>query len=212
MCCKLPHAWVEGGLYHFPRSPNSGRSCTPGGSSFPIMKGSWAKWSLWGSPSSRDRDPDPRMTRDLEGTLVRFSPSRRSRGSWLTLARILPRAPSAVETADLRHRTRTPHSASGRPCPKTRIHRQRTVILGALACGTTIMETRMPDLGSTEAHRDAGTGMAGSRCALQRSGSRTGSASSRALDSGPPALLDARVRGSGWWLSKTKEAFSCFVR
>ena len=49
--------------------------------------------------------------------------------------------------------------------------------------------------------------MGGSRCALQRSGSRTGSASSRALDSGPPALLDARVRGSGWWLSKTKEAF-----
>ena len=33
-----------------------------------------------------------------------------------------------------------------------------------------------------------------------------------ALDSGPPALLDARVRGSGWWLSKSKEAFSCFVR
>eukprot|EP00964_Phaeocystis_antarctica_P004135 scaffold2227_cov83-Phaeocystis_antarctica.AAC.1 len=82
------------------------------------------------------------MTRDLEGTLVRFSPSRRSRGSWLTLARmrILPRASSAVETADLRHRTRTPHSASGRPCPKTRIHRQRTVILRALACGTTIVE------------------------------------------------------------------------
>ena len=103
------------------------------------------------SPSSRDRDPDPRMTRDLEGTLVRFSPSRRIRGSWLTLARILPRASSAVETADLRHRTRTPHSASGRPCPKTRIHRQRTVILGALACGTTIVEARMPDLGSTEA-------------------------------------------------------------
>ena len=74
--------------------------------------GSWAKWALWGSLSSRDRDPDPRMTRDLEGTLVRFSPSRRSRGSWLTLARILPRASSAVETADLRHRTRTPHSAS----------------------------------------------------------------------------------------------------
>eukprot|EP00964_Phaeocystis_antarctica_P038611 scaffold22083_cov54-Phaeocystis_antarctica.AAC.2 len=35
----------------------SGRSCTPGGFSFPIMKGSWAKWALWGSPSSRDRDP-----------------------------------------------------------------------------------------------------------------------------------------------------------
>ena len=134
------------------KSPsNSGRSYYPGGSSFPIIKGSWAKWALWGSPSSRDRDPDPRMTRDLEGTLVRFSPSRRIRGSWLTLARILPRASSAVETADLRHWTRTPHSASGRPCPKTRIHRQRTVILGALACGTTIMETRMPDLGSTEA-------------------------------------------------------------
>ena len=91
------------------------------------------------------------MTRDREGTLVRFSPSRRSRGSWLTLARILPRASGAVETADLRHRTRTPHSASGRPCPKTRIHRQRTVILGALACGTTIVEARTPDLGSTEA-------------------------------------------------------------
>ena len=130
---------------------NSGRSYTPGGSSFPIIKGSWAKWALWGSPSSRDRDPDPRMTRDLEGTLVRFSPSRRSRGSWLTLARILPRASGAVETADLRHWTRTPHSASGRPCPKTRIHRQRTVILGALACGTTIVEARTPDLGSTEA-------------------------------------------------------------
>ena len=30
------------------------------------------------------------------------------------------------ETADLRHRTRTPHGASGRSCSKTRIHRQRT--------------------------------------------------------------------------------------
>ena len=66
MCCKLPHAWVEGGLYHFPRSPNSGRSCTPAGFSFVIMKGSWAKWALWGSRSSRDRDPDPRMTRDRD--------------------------------------------------------------------------------------------------------------------------------------------------
>eukprot|EP00964_Phaeocystis_antarctica_P030228 scaffold17053_cov78-Phaeocystis_antarctica.AAC.1 len=52
--------------------------------------------------------------------------------------------------------------------------------------------------------------MGGSGCALQRSGSRTGSTSSRALDSGPPALLDSRVRGSGWWLSKTKEAFLLF--
>eukprot|EP00964_Phaeocystis_antarctica_P079893 scaffold49822_cov45-Phaeocystis_antarctica.AAC.1 len=36
------------------------------------------------------------MTCDREGTLVRFSPSRRSRGSWLTLARILPRESGAV--------------------------------------------------------------------------------------------------------------------
>eukprot|EP00964_Phaeocystis_antarctica_P113614 scaffold77612_cov66-Phaeocystis_antarctica.AAC.4 len=54
--------------------------------------------------------------------------------------------------------------------------------------------------------------MGGSGCVLQRSGSRTGSASSRALDSGPPALLDASVCGSGWWLWKTREAFRCFVR
>eukprot|EP00964_Phaeocystis_antarctica_P104356 scaffold69486_cov63-Phaeocystis_antarctica.AAC.6 len=58
------YAYIAYGFTH-----NSGRSCTPGGSSFPIIKGSWAKWALWGSPSSRDRDPDPRMTRDLEGTL-----------------------------------------------------------------------------------------------------------------------------------------------
>eukprot|EP00964_Phaeocystis_antarctica_P139093 scaffold103794_cov21-Phaeocystis_antarctica.AAC.1 len=57
-----------------------------------------------------------------------------------------------------------------------------------------------------------GSRILGPRCALQRSGSRTGSASSRALDSGTPALLDSRVRGSGWWLSKSKEAFSRFVR
>eukprot|EP00964_Phaeocystis_antarctica_P018290 scaffold10114_cov67-Phaeocystis_antarctica.AAC.2 len=36
------------------------------------------------------------MTRDREGTLVRFSPSRRSRGSWLNLARIVPQASGAV--------------------------------------------------------------------------------------------------------------------
>ena len=66
------------------------------------------------------------MTRDLEGTLVRFSPSRRSRGSWLTLARILPRASSAVETADLRHRTRTPHSASGWSCPSNKFKGSHT--------------------------------------------------------------------------------------
>ena len=63
-----------------------------------------------------------------------------------------------------------------------------------------------------ERPRDARTAMGGSGCALHRSGSRTGSASFRALDSGSPALLDARVRGSGWWLSKTKEALTCFVR
>eukprot|EP00964_Phaeocystis_antarctica_P116757 scaffold80673_cov67-Phaeocystis_antarctica.AAC.1 len=105
---------------------NSGRSCTPGGSSFPIIKGSWAKWALWGSPG---------LWRVEAGILIPPHDSR-SRGSWLTLARIVPRASGAVERADLRHRTRTPHGASGRSCPKTRIHRQRTVIFGALACGT----------------------------------------------------------------------------
>eukprot|EP00964_Phaeocystis_antarctica_P000363 scaffold195_cov57-Phaeocystis_antarctica.AAC.1 len=80
---------------------------------FPITKGSWAKWALWGSPSSLETGIliPPHDSCDREGTLVRFSPSRRSRGSWLTLARILPRASGAVETADLRHRSPDPDAA-----------------------------------------------------------------------------------------------------
>eukprot|EP00964_Phaeocystis_antarctica_P039746 scaffold22730_cov49-Phaeocystis_antarctica.AAC.3 len=65
------------------------------------------------------RDPDPRMIRDREGMLVRFSPSRRSRGSWLTLARIVPRASGAVAlSGDGRSSAPDPDAA----------RRQRTVL------------------------------------------------------------------------------------
>lgn len=194
---------------------NSAVSCTPVGFSFPLINGSWAKWALWGSPSTRDRDPSPGTTRDLERTLVRFLPSSRSRGSWLADARIVPRASGAVALSGSGRSSAL--DPDGARCLRTVLPQDADpqAVSGDSRRSTDHYDhIGGPDAGS-RIYGGPGTlerGWADLGAALHGSGLRTGSVSSRTLDSGPPWLLDAHGGGSGWWLSKATEASRRFVR